>query len=172
MERNQFDKKDSLELGLTAQEKFISIAKSKGWLIKKSSSNEDINEHWDFRITKNGFSFRVDVESLKRISRSDEKVQDEWFWVEFHGVRSYDNGWLNGKADLIALEREKDFFIIQRTDLKELADTLVDKTKNVSRTTDARYKIYCRRKNQTDVISLMKFSDIPPEKIWDCWQKI
>ena len=108
--RNKYDTKDCLNLGDRAEVIFKKIARSKGWDVKEATERQNIDEHWDYLIKKDSKSFKVDVKAMKRISRSNQDVQDSWFWVEFHGVRSYDRGWLyDGKADLIAVERKIHF---------------------------------------------------------------
>ena len=50
--RNRFDKKDSLELGEKAEGYFVEMARQSGWQVSPSSKNENIDEHWDYQITK------------------------------------------------------------------------------------------------------------------------
>jgi len=167
IERNQYDKDgQSLESGLRAESEFQILAESKGWRVAKSNRDQDIFEHWDFLITKGEKCRRVEVKSAKKINRRDVSVQSEWFWVEFRGVR--DEGWLNGKADVIALERETEFWIVRRTDLKKRAERLVDKLQTASSSAEAKYKLY-QRKNRRDLISLIEFSKIEDldKAVWE-----
>lgn len=158
IKKNQFDKDGkSLKAGLRAEEKFKSLAEARGWCVIKSNQNQDIYEHWDFLITKGGKAHKVEVKAVKKINRRDVSTQSEWFWVEFRGVR--DEGWLNGKADIIVLERDDEFWIVRRTDLKAKAETLVDKSKIVSTPEQAKYKLY-QRKTRQDLISLIEFAKI------------
>ena len=125
--------------------------------MRKSNQNQDIHEHWDFLITKDEKAHKVEVKAVKKINRRDVSTQSEWFWVEFRGVR--DEGWLNGKADIIVLEREDEFWIVRRYDLRAKAEILVDKSKIVSTPEQAKYKLY-QRKNRQDLISLIEFAKI------------
>ncbi|MDH7489481.1 MAG: hypothetical protein QHH80_08225 [Anaerolineae bacterium] len=70
---------------------------------RSSEEDEDINAHWDMVISYGVKTFKVDVKAMKRISRGDQAKQDAYHWVELHGVRANDEGWLfGGQADLIA----------------------------------------------------------------------
>ena len=75
--RNRFDKKDSLELGERAEALFATLAKKLGWKVSPSSKDENIDEHWDFLIEKEGIAYKVEVKSRKRISRDDDGTQSE-----------------------------------------------------------------------------------------------
>ena len=171
-ERNKFDKRDSLELGNTAQETFRDIAIQRGWEVIQATEEQDIREHWDFMIIKNssGEKLYVDIKALKRLSRWDENVQEEWEWIEFHGVRHDDCGWLfGGKADLFAFERKDDFVIIKKDTLQYLANTLVDKSKRVQKASESKYKIYSRQ-GRHDSISMIEMKHIVRE-CWEIWPK-
>jgi hypothetical protein len=170
--RNRFDKRDSLELGNTAQETFKTIAVKKGWEVLPASQEEDITEHWDYMIRNSGGErFHVDIKALKRLNRWDESVQAEWVWVEFHGVRSDDSGWLfGGKADLFAFERKGDFVIIKKDTLQYLANSLVDKSNRVEKASEAKYKIYSRQ-GRHDLISMIEMKHIARE-CWEIWSKV
>ncbi|MFQ5751106.1 MAG: hypothetical protein ACE5HI_03850 [bacterium] len=154
--RNKFDKKDSFELGEKAEQIFARIAHKKGWRVSRSLKEGNIHEHWDFLIKKDEQEFKVDVKALKRLNRRDTHVQDKWLWVELHGVREHDRGWLyNGKADLIAFETNVSFIIVKRTDLIDLVNNLVDSENMVIHPEEARYKIYSRN-NRADKITLIE----------------
>jgi len=60
--RNIYNHRESLELGISAEEKFKEIAKSKKWNIRLASRSEDINEHLDCEIFKKAESYKVNVE--------------------------------------------------------------------------------------------------------------
>jgi hypothetical protein len=85
-----------LEIGESAQFKFKELAEAKGWKVTPANKQQDIHEHWDFFIEKDGEQSRVDVKAMKRIRRSDPYPQDKLVWIELHGVRDYDEGWLYG----------------------------------------------------------------------------
>ncbi len=167
-ERNQFDYRDSFELGNISQETFRDIAIQRGWEVVKATEEQDINEHWDCVIIKNstGEKLNVDIKALKRLSRWDERVQEEWVWIEFHGVRPEDRGWLfGGEADLFAFERKDDFVIIKKDTLQYLANSLVDKSKPVQKASEAKHRIYSRQ-GRPDLISMIEMKNI----VRDCWE--
>jgi len=114
--RNRFDKKDSLEIGEHAEDLFILMAVRSGWKVSASSQTENIEEHWDFLIEKGEIQYKVEVKGQKRINRKDNKEQNDFVWVELQNVRGK-AGWLFGKADLIAFEKQNAFIFVKRLDL-------------------------------------------------------
>lgn len=154
--RNQYDRRDSLELGDTAQLVFKKVAISKGWKVTPASQNEDINEHWDYLLEKDGQSTKVDVKAMKRISRNDANIQDRYIWIELHGVRPYDEGWLyGGKADHFAFEIMTGFIIVKREDVIQLLERLVDFKIQVQHPAQAIYRIY-QRQGRPDKLTLIE----------------
>ena len=167
--RNKFDKKDSLELGEKAEQLFIILAVKLGWKISASSKDENIDEHWDYLIEKETNALRVEVKSRKRISRSDNGLQSDLTWIEIHGVRPKDTGWLFGKADLIAFEKEKSFILVKRMDLLALVNKKVNLVAKVRDPKDALYKIYTRS-GRKDKLTLLPSKDIEEIKFME-WNK-
>ena len=166
--RNKFDKKDSLELGENAEQLFIVLAVKSGWKISASSKDENIDEHWDFLIEKDKESFKVEVKSKKRINRSDKDEQIALIWVELRNVKG-DTGWLFGKADLIAFEKEKSFIFVKRLDLIALVNKKVNLVAKVRDPKDALYKIYTRV-GRKDKLTLLPSNDIEEIKFME-WNK-
>ena len=161
--RNKFDTKDSLKLGDRAELSFKKIALKKGWKVTEATKDGQID-----KIGRKK-SYKVDVKAMKRISRKNPNVQDTWFWVEFHGVRSFDKGWLyDGKADLIAVERKDSFLIVKRLDLIKLAEKLVDKKSHVHSAQEAKYKLYSRS-GRPDLISMIEIDKLNEIKcvLWE-----
>ena len=110
--KNKFDKTDCLERGEQSESIFKTLAIRNKWEVFKSTESENIDQHWDYRIVKEKEIYRVEVKSAKKISRSDNFIQDGWTWIELHGVRENDGGWLfSGKADLIAFEKQNSYVI-------------------------------------------------------------
>jgi hypothetical protein len=167
--RNRFDKKDSLELGEKAEGLFAKIAHQAGWQVSPSPKDENIDEHWDFHIKKDTGNFKVEVKSAKRINRNDSGIQFEFTWVEIHGVRPKDTGWLFGKADLIAFEKESSFILVKRLDLLAVVNKKVNLVAKVRDPKDALYKIYTRD-GRKDKLTLLPISDIEEIKIME-WKK-
>jgi hypothetical protein len=166
--RNRYDKKDSLELGQKAESRFASIAQRKGWKVFEASRTGNMEDHYDYEISKDDQHYRVDVKSRKRISRKTEDVQDNLIWVEFRTVRGT-QGWLFGNADLIAFENRNGFRIVERKSLVRVINKLVKIHVKVNRPEDALYKVYTRE-GRPDEITLIKSSDLMPI-LWDEWEK-
>jgi hypothetical protein len=167
--RNKYDKKDSLELGERAESLFAALAKKLGWKVTAASKPENIDEHWDFLIEKEGLALKVEVKSRKRISRDEDGIQSRLTWVELHGVRPKDPGWLFGRADLIAFEKERSFILVRKTDLLAVVNKKVDLVAKVSEPRQAVYKIY-RRQGRKDKLTLLPMDDIEAIK-FDEWKK-
>lgn len=108
--------------------------------ISKSNRNEDIYEHWDFRV-KNSL---VDVKGLKKISRSDSDFNFDTTWVEIQNVRG-DLGWLKGKADFIAFEQKEYYLITRRLDLLYWLRQKITNYKFVQSPKQALYRLYQSR---------------------------
>ena len=166
--RNQYDKKDSLELGRNAESRFASTAQKKGWKVIEASKEGNIEDHYDYEISKDGHHYRVDVKSKKRVSRKSGEVQDALTWIEFRTVRDT-KGWLFGSADLIAFENKNGFKIVERKALVRLINKLVKIHVKVDRPEDALYKVYTR-KGRPDEITLIKTSDLD-SMLWDEWER-
>lgn len=158
--RNRYDKKDSLELGQKAEDQFARLAVRQGFKINASTGRGNMDEHFDYVMERDGKTFKVDVKSLKRLSRRDGGTQDTYIWIELHGVRADDKGWLYaGKADLIAFELAKSFRIVDRFELIALVEKLVDFDAKVSSPKDALYKIYSR-KSRPDMLTMIRAEDL------------
>jgi hypothetical protein len=167
--RNKFDKKDSLELGEQAENVFILLAVRLGWRVSAATQRENIDEHWDFLIEKEDLAFKVEVKSRKRVKRNDDGIQSELTWVELHGVRPKDAGWLFGRADLIAFEKQNSFILVKKMDLLAIVNKKVNLVAKVSEPADAVYKVY-RRPGRKDKLTLLPMDDIEAIK-FDEWQK-
>ena len=164
--RNQYDKKDSLELGQKAESRFAALAQQNGWTVKEASKRGNVEDHYDYEISKDDQHLKVDVKSNKRVSRKAKNVQDDFIWVEFRTVRDT-NGWLFGAADLIAFENQSGFKIVERKALVRVINKLVKIHVKVEKPEDALYKVYTR-KGRPDEITLIKSSDID-SILWDVW---
>ena len=168
--RNKYDKRDCLEIGQRAEAVFARIAVQKGWKVTAASNYANINDHWDLLIQKGTEGYRVDVKGMKRLSRRDSNVQDEWIWIELHGVREHDRGWLyDGKAELMAFEKKGSFVIVKRDDLIKLVEQLVDLNTTIHSARAARYRVYSRpgRPDRITMIETEKLKSIE----WDEWPK-
>lgn len=166
--RNRYDKKDSLELGQGAESRFASIAQKRGWMVLEASKTGNIEDHYDYKISKDDRHYRVDVKSKKRVSRKTGNVQDNLIWIEFRTVRDT-KGWLFGSADLIAFENQSGFKIVERKALVRVINRLVKLHVKVNKPEDALYKVYTR-KGRPDEITMIKFNDLD-SILWDEWKE-
>jgi hypothetical protein len=166
--RNQYDRKDCLELGQKAEIIFVKMAAERGWEIKSVSATENIDDHFDYRIKKGHETYKVEVKGKKRIDRADANPQQDLVWIELHGVRIHDAGWLFGKADLIAFQRNTSFRIVKRLDLVALVCKLIDYKSKVESPQDALYKTYSRS-GRSDILTMLRYEDLK-EVLWAEWE--
>jgi len=135
---------DSVSMGKSAEELFVSIAKSKNYTVNKSTLHQDKTEHWDYEIIKtinNSFHKRkIDVKSLRKINRSDAAPSDKLILIELQNVGG-GTGWLYGKADGFAFQLIDSFILIGKTDLQTKVESLIDINKE-SITTNSNKKAY------------------------------
>ena len=110
----------------------------------------------------------MEVKSQKRIRRGDKTEQADFTWVELRNVRGK-VGWLFGKADLIAFEKETSFLFVKRLDLLAVINKKVNLVAKVHTPTDAVYKIYIRE-GRKDKITLLPTRDIEEIKFTE-WKK-
>jgi len=155
-------------MGQKAEGLFMEIALQSGWRVSASSKDENINEHWDYQITKGEENFKVEVKSTKRVNRNDSGTQVEYTWVELRNVRG-EIGWLFGKADLIAFEKESSFIFVKRFDLLAVVNKKVNLVAKVHDPRDALYKIYSRDKRK-DKLTLLPTREIEEIKFME-WKK-
>lgn len=137
-----------LKEGQKIEDKFSTLFEN----IKKATVTQDMNDHWDVEI-----SYKIDVKSLKKLSRSDEKTNENYHWVEIRGVK--DGGWLySGKASHYAFETEDYWVVVSKEALKDLIREKVEKT-YVANSWEALYKLYSRA-GRTDIITIVKTIDL------------
>ena len=148
--------------GKESEDLFKELMENLGYIVNKATREENIKDHIDFYLKNNKLnkSFSVDVKAQKKTNRSDSKVNDEWLWIEFKNVRG-SLGWLQGKADKIAFERQIDFLMVDREKLKEFAFRKVENV-DVDRASDAKYKFYSR-KGRDDLLTQISVDDLMQE---------
>lgn len=156
-------------IGMRAEDSFVAQAKLQGFTVQKSNHHQDIREHWDFLITQGGKSQRVEVKGEKdfAILHNGQMTRD-FFLVEFVGVTGHD-GWLYGKADLVAFEKGGGFYIVPRTTLVAVAEKLCS-TEWVTEKKKMLYKSYGREGRQ-DEVSAILISDILATRSFSFWKK-
>lgn len=127
------------------------FAKYMAGKITFASKEEDMKEHWDFKV-----GFKVDVKALKKVLRSDKEPNENFHWVELKNVRG-DIGWLYGGADYFSFETYDYYAFVRKETLQELIAEKC-KAKELCETPEL-YKIY-RRNGKRDLITIVKTLDL------------
>jgi hypothetical protein len=139
----------SNNIGQQGENKFVIACEALGYSCLKSSTQEDIELHIDYWVTRPQGNTSVDVKGQK---------QNEEIWVELKNVRGND-GWLYGHAGYIAFEMASlnGFVVVSRNELVLFAESMIDK-KFVPKN-DAYLKLY-QREGRFDVISRLELTDL------------
>lgn len=157
--KNKYDQTGSaFAAGDSAETSFEKALKKANLPFRKANFQEEIS-HIDFFVS--GLAARdvaIDVKARKKIKRSDNAVNDELLWVEFQNVAGR-RGWLYGKAEIIAFERENDFLLVNRKLFARLCEKLCDITRINENVSMPLYTGY-QRKGRKDIVSLIKMKDI------------
>lgn len=166
---NYHNFKESINNGLAGEKRFDKVAETKGYSIIEANNRDNMIRKIDrYVIDEDGILKSVDVKIMKRKSRSDAKAQDEWVWIEFNNINGND-GWLYGESDYIAFERENNFTLINRLELVDIAEKLVDLDSLVTSSKLAKYKGY-QRYGRFDLIAMVELDKIisltKDYKIW------
>ena len=156
--------------GNSAEKNFSRLANEKGYKATEATKKQEIYEHWDFRVEKDGKSHKVEVKSEKDFFIKDQSGQltKDFLLVEFSGVTGH-AGWLYGQADIVAFEKPDGFYLVPRTTLVRLAEKLCV-AKLVSNKRDMLYKSYGREGRQ-DEVSAILLKDVIETKNFSFWKK-
>ena len=166
---HKYDNRNCAEIGGRAERLFASVAGGLGYKIKASTDLENKVKRVDFYLEKQQETKGVDVKARKKICASDANYTDHWTWVEFKTADGFD-GWMYGQADYIAFEKKDYFLIVNTESLRNLAESLIDRSKEyVKRCEEAKYRVYQRR--GLEELSLIKTSDIRKLKRIAIWNK-
>jgi hypothetical protein len=132
------------------EDNFAKVIKELGE-VKPSTTEQDINEHWDVKL-----DIKFDVKAVKKVNRSDGETDETIHWVELINVRG-NRGWLYGEADYFAFELD-DYWVIVN---KQILQTFIAKkcAKKEKSDRPALYKIY-NRQDRLDAITLVKTIDL------------
>jgi hypothetical protein len=149
----------SFESGSKAEHFFEECLEANKFTWKTATKEEEFN-HIDFWFKKDlGLWSSVDVKARKKINRKDNEANDSFIWIEFLNVQGK-NGWLYGKADFIAFERDGFFILVERQELADLCEKICDiKTVNQHGKNPPLYLGY-KRYGRNDLLSLIKIEDI------------
>ncbi len=149
---------ESIQRGKGTENHFQRYFEDKGWKVTAASQHANMYSHLDFKLEKDGEVHTVDVKSEKKVNRSDTETQNELIFLEWNNVQGRD-GWLLGKATVIAFQDGDNYLMIPREKLVERATELCKDGKQVTKSGDALYNFYTRA-GRHDLISLIKKSDI------------
>jgi hypothetical protein len=144
---------DSMTRGQSAEHAFAAFAAAQGLDAVPASARDNMAGHFDFVLIQHGKELRVDVKALKRTARDDVHDDLENIWVELHGVRHGQPGWVFGSADVLAFQRPDDrWWLVPRAPLARACMHTIDPCSDALYTTriqDARIapgkRIYRRR---------------------------
>ncbi len=139
--------------GQKVETSFRDILDRRGIKYRRATLEEQY-KHFDY-VTDRG---TIDVKARKRVNRGDNSEQDELVWLEFNNTAGK-KGWLTSDVDLIAFERMKDFVLVRRQSLYEMAISKCNLDDRVSRGSEALYKGY-QRSGRNDLLSIVKMEDI------------
>ena len=171
MQQNKHDKGGKcLAVGLEAERQLALVAEKKKVSIRKSSRHDDMCEHFDYHFDFKDKSKKVEIKAMKRLSRKGEP-QDEWIWVEFKNVRGK-KGWLYGSADLISFEFKEYFLFVDRQELVQISESLINITDIVKKPELAKYKVYHRWNRPNELVGMINASDLKKVKNKMYWRKI
>lgn len=162
--------KSFFKTGQVVEQAFARLAVARGYQVRAATFQADCNEHWDLEISSRDHVKKIDVKGMKRLERS-ASLQDKWHWIELHGVRERDPGWLyGGTSDLIAFETQADFVLADRFDLMDLVERLVPtNSPRVGLASNSKYKLY-GRDGRHDLLTLIE-TDRIREIAWQVWNK-
>ena len=139
----------SESIGIQAEAKFVAACHAKGYMCKRSESQDNYGNHIDFYVKRPNDIISVDVKGNNFA---------QYIWVEFKNVKG-DKGWLFGGADYIAFDMIKmNFFVVvKRSELERLCRTIV-KMEFVPKH-EALHKLY-NREGRMDAITRITLDDL------------
>ena len=155
-------------------EMFTKMAESEGWAVTKSTLQQDLEEHWDLKLSKPYAECRVDVKGAKKINRDDRDSDDSLILVEYTGNKGHP-GWLRGKADCIAFQVNEGFLLTNREELLAHTWKVVNwcRPPECSRTDKVKHVVYQRSYygNEDLIVYLTKEEVKRLSFLWR-WEKI
>lgn len=164
MYKNNKDSNNSSVIGQRGEDLFEeTIRKRKHIKVEKANWNQQVKEHWDYKLIGNSLDVTVEVKAMKRVGRWKGKPQEHIIWIEFKNVGG-NAGWLYGKSDLIAFQCVDGFLIVSRERLSKLCEKLVnvkyeDIHYKMAGNSKGLYVLY-NRKGRYDVITQITKDDV------------
>ena len=163
------DHKDYIKRGTAVENLFVDEAIRRGYETKVASAQQNMYDHIDLILTKEGETFTVDIKARRTGTDKSKGFDDLWTVVEFKNTMG-DSGWLYSKANYIVFEREKDFVFADTKELINMCEDVVDITDRVSSFRDANYKVWGRsyqgKKDLISRIEMYKIIDLKNTFIW------
>ena len=141
---------DYVEEGKTVEQQFAALLNGPIF----ASKEEDMHEHWD---VMDNMGLKYDVKGMKKYRRSDDKPTDRLHWIELRNV-SGKNGWLYGNADIIAFETRKWWMLVEREDLVQFVEGILDGWE-VTTLKPMPYEIY-QREGRQDLLTILPTVDL------------
>lgn len=120
-----------------------------------ATQDENIREHTDFKLIT---THNIDVKSLKKISRSDAEVQEDYHYLEIKNVRGEHSSLYNDFTTHLAFELFDCYILVEKEKLQDLVKRKVKK-EFVTQAKDSLYKLY-QREGRKDIITLVKSLDL------------
>jgi len=147
----------SLTKGKKTETDLIRLLETKNFTIIPASEEEDISEHWDFKILLKDREYKVDVKGVKKINRYDAKPQENYHIVELQNVNG-DPGWLYGDCDLFAFETFDYWIFVKRNRLAKFVEesTADEYVNNAMLCLGKKYS----RDGRADIMTMVKTIDL------------
>lgn len=124
LQRHRFDNRGCKEMDDFATKLFLSEVKRRGWNPLKATRKQDMQEHWDWKLSKDDKTILVDIKGLKRID-STKEPDDRLICIEYTNVAG-DIGWLRGQSDYIAFLLKEGFAFVSTKKLLEYSLTVIN----------------------------------------------
>ena len=163
------DHKDYIRRGTAVENLFVDEAIRRGYETKVASAQQNMYDHIDLILTKEGETFTVDIKARRTGTDKSKGFDDLWTVVEFKNTMG-DSGWLYSKANYIVFEREKDFVFADTKELINMCENVVDIRDRVSSFREANYKVwggsYQGKKDLISSVEMCKIIDLKNTFIW------
>lgn len=119
-----------------------------------ATKEQDMHEHWD---VEDAMAVKYDVKGMKKYRRSDDKPTDRLHWIELRNINGK-SGWLYGQADVIAFETRKWWILVEREDLVQFVEGILDGWE-VTTLKPMPYEIY-QREGRQDLLTILPTVDL------------
>ena len=176
---NQYDTTGAcLKTGDSAEEQFQAMARQKGWTCMAATSKDNIYNHIDFHMSNAALKVTCDVKAEKKVKRRDTSITPNFTWLELHGVRRTDPGWLMSPSasTWICFQQGSGFLIFDRAKLAaHVREHWWDPSKPAGMQAKL-YEPYARRAASSlpgyDIIMLVRMSDLveQTDALIDVWE--